>query len=58
MIVVGLPLARSARPAQRATVAAADATRVVAIDGGHYACFTNVEQFLKAMRHHILPLAR
>ena len=30
----------------------------VAIDGGHYACFTDVEQFLKAMRRHVLPLVR
>jgi pimeloyl-ACP methyl ester carboxylesterase len=30
----------------------------VEIDGGHYTCFTNAEQFLKAMRHHVLPLAR
>jgi hypothetical protein len=30
----------------------------VAIDGGHYACFTESEQFLKAMRRHVLPLVR
>jgi pimeloyl-ACP methyl ester carboxylesterase len=30
----------------------------VAIDGGHYACFTHPDQFLKAMRHHVLPLVR
>jgi pimeloyl-ACP methyl ester carboxylesterase len=28
----------------------------VAIDGGHYACFTDAEQFLKAVRRHVLPL--
>jgi hypothetical protein len=30
----------------------------VAIDGGHYACFTDSEQFLKAMRRHVLQLAK
>jgi pimeloyl-ACP methyl ester carboxylesterase len=30
----------------------------VALDGGHYACFTHVEQFLKAIRRHVLPLIR
>jgi pimeloyl-ACP methyl ester carboxylesterase len=28
------------------------------IDGGHYACFTDTDQFLKAMRRHVLPLVR
>jgi len=27
-----------------------------AIDGGHYACFTDTDQFLAAMRRHVLPL--
>jgi pimeloyl-ACP methyl ester carboxylesterase len=30
----------------------------VAIDGGHYACFTDSDQFLAAMRKYVLPLAR
>ena len=29
-----------------------------AIDGGHYACFTHSNQFLAAMRQHVLPLVR
>lgn len=29
-----------------------------AIDGGHYACFTNSDQFLKAMQKFVLPLVR
>jgi pimeloyl-ACP methyl ester carboxylesterase len=29
-----------------------------AIDGGHYACFTDSNQFLAAMRQHVLPLVR
>lgn len=28
------------------------------IDGGHYACFTDIEQFLKAMRLHVSSLVR
>ena len=28
----------------------------VAIDGGHYACFTNAGQFLRAMRKFVMPL--
>ena len=30
----------------------------VAIDGGHYACFTDSDQFLAAMRNHVMPLVR
>ena len=30
----------------------------VAIDGGHYACFTDSDQFLAAMRKYVLPLVR
>jgi len=30
----------------------------VAIDGGHFACFTNTPAFLAALRAHVLPLAR
>ena len=29
-----------------------------AIDGGHYACFTNSGQFLAAMRKYVLPLVK
>jgi len=29
-----------------------------AIDGGHYACFTDTDQFLAAMRKYVLPLVR
>ena len=29
-----------------------------AIDGGHYACFTDSDQFLAAMRKYVLPLTR
>ena len=29
-----------------------------AIDGGHYACFTDTDQFLAAMRKYVLPLTR
>jgi pimeloyl-ACP methyl ester carboxylesterase len=29
-----------------------------AIDGGHYACFTHSNQFLAAMRQHVLPRVR
>ncbi len=29
-----------------------------AIDGGHYACFTDSDQFLAAMRKYVLPLVR
>jgi len=29
----------------------------VAIDGGHYACFTDTDQFLRAMRKYVIPLA-
>jgi pimeloyl-ACP methyl ester carboxylesterase len=29
-----------------------------AIDGGHYACFTDSDQFLAAMRRYVLPLAK
>jgi pimeloyl-ACP methyl ester carboxylesterase len=29
----------------------------VAIDGGHYACFTNLSGFLAALRHNVRPLA-
>jgi pimeloyl-ACP methyl ester carboxylesterase len=32
--------------------------RFVAIEGGHYACFTASNQFLAAMRQHVLPLVR
>ncbi len=28
----------------------------VAIDGGHYACFTNADQFVAALRTHVRPL--
>jgi hypothetical protein len=38
--------------------AASSLSKIVAIDGGHYACFTDLEQFLKAMRHHVLPLVK
>ena len=30
----------------------------VAIDGGHFACFTNTGAFLAALRAHVLPLTR
>ncbi len=30
----------------------------VAIDGGHFACFTHAEQFVAAMREHVLPLTK
>jgi pimeloyl-ACP methyl ester carboxylesterase len=30
----------------------------VAIDGGHFACFTNTPGFLAALREHVLPLVR
>jgi len=30
----------------------------VPIDGGHYACFTDSDQFLAAMRKYVLPLVR
>jgi pimeloyl-ACP methyl ester carboxylesterase len=30
----------------------------VPIDGGHFACFTNTDQFLAALRAHVLPLTR
>jgi len=30
----------------------------VAIDGGHYACFTNSGEFLAAMRRYVLPLVK
>jgi pimeloyl-ACP methyl ester carboxylesterase len=30
----------------------------VPIDGGHFACFTNTDQFMAALRTHVLPLAR
>ena len=29
----------------------------VAIDGGHYACFTNAKAFVEALRHYVRPLA-
>jgi len=29
-----------------------------AIDGGHYACFTDTDQFLRAMRKFVVPLVR
>jgi pimeloyl-ACP methyl ester carboxylesterase len=32
--------------------------KFAAIDGGHYACFTESNQFLAAMRQHVLPLMR
>ncbi len=28
----------------------------VALDGGHYACFTSTDQFLGALRSYVLPL--
>jgi hypothetical protein len=31
---------------------------VMAIDGGHFACFTNSRDFVAALRAHVLPLAR
>jgi len=31
---------------------------VVAIDGGHFACFTNSRDFVAALHAHVLPLAR
>jgi pimeloyl-ACP methyl ester carboxylesterase len=34
----------------------APAKGYVALDGGHYACFTSTDQFLGAMRTHVLPL--
>ena len=30
----------------------------MAIDGGHFACFTNSRDFVAALRAHVLPLAR
>jgi hypothetical protein len=30
----------------------------VPIDGGHYACFTDADQFLAAMCKYVLPLVR
>jgi pimeloyl-ACP methyl ester carboxylesterase len=30
----------------------------VTIDGGHYACFTNTDEFLAGLRAHVLPLVR
>ena len=30
----------------------------VAIDGGHFACFTNADQFIAALRKHVMPLVR
>jgi len=34
----------------------APAKGYVALDGGHYACFTSTDQFLGALRTHVLPL--
>jgi pimeloyl-ACP methyl ester carboxylesterase len=30
---------------------------IVAIEGGHWACFTNPTAFIEALRRHVLPLA-
>ncbi len=30
----------------------------IAIDGGHWACFTNATVFVEALRKHVKPLAR
>jgi len=34
----------------------APAKAFVALDGGHYACFTSTDQFLGALKTHVLPL--
>ena len=36
----------------------APAKAFVPIDGGHFACFTNPEGFVGALRAHVLPLVR
>jgi pimeloyl-ACP methyl ester carboxylesterase len=36
----------------------APAKAFVPIDGGHYACFTNADQFLAAMRKYVQPLVK
>jgi pimeloyl-ACP methyl ester carboxylesterase len=35
---------------------AAPSKTFVEIDGGHFACFTNTDQFLAALRAHVSPL--
>jgi pimeloyl-ACP methyl ester carboxylesterase len=35
----------------------APAKAYIAIDGGHFACFTNADQFVAALRKHVRPLA-
>ena len=36
----------------------APAKAFVPIDGGHFACFTNPDGFVGALRQHVLPLVR
>ena len=41
-----------------ATRLRAPAKTFMEIGGGHFACFTDTEEFLAALRTHVLPLAK